>query len=510
MHFRRLTAFALLGLAAPAAASAQSTALAPTAAPTSSLSLADALRQARAQSPTLRQTQNNVMPAKASLRNAYANFLPSLGTNATLGYTGSGQSQFGAFFAKTSPFVTSSFGIGFNWTFDGRTLAAPAQARANLDAANADANAAQVTLESDVTTQYLLALQAAASLEVSRKQVERNTEFLALAQARYRVGQANLLDVKQAEVARGTSEVALLSAEQRLNEAKLELFRRMGVEPPADIAGIALTDSFAVTQPAWSREDLVRIALDANPQLGALKSRERAAQAGVRAAKSEYLPSVSANAGWSGFTQQLTDTRLLVTNATNSAIGNYRQCPFTNNAINLGVQPGPVQDCSPGAFGLDATGSALTPEQAALVRNRNSVFPFDFTAQPFSASLTIRLPIWDNFGRDVRVTQARVQQLNADEQVRARGLQLRTEVASRLLAVETAYKTTLVQARNRDAARDQAQLAQDRYRIGSGSSLEVTDAQAAVARAEGDYVNAVYNYHIAVAALELAVGRSLR
>jgi hypothetical protein len=37
----------------------------------------------------------------------------------------------------------------------------------------------------------------------------------------------------------------------------------------------------------------------------------------------------------------------------------------------------------------------------------------------------------------------------------------------------------------------------------------VSDAQNAVSRAEGDYVNAVYEYHKAIALLEL-VGRPLR
>ena len=43
-----------------------------------------------------------------------------------------------------------------------------------------------------------------------------------------------------------------------------------------------------------------------------------------------------------------------------------------------------------------------------------------------------------------------------------------------------------------------------------GSSLEVSDATNNLARAEGDYVNAVYEYHKAIAALEFAVGRPLR
>ena len=55
-----------------------------------------------------------------------------------------------------------------------------------------------------------------------REQVQRNGEFLALAQARQNVGQATLLDVRQSRD-RGESRVDLLVAQQTENEAKLEL-----------------------------------------------------------------------------------------------------------------------------------------------------------------------------------------------------------------------------------------------------------------------------------------------
>ena len=72
------------------------------------------------------------------------------------------------------------------------------------------------------------------------------------------------------------------------------------------------------------------------------------------------------------------------------------------------------------------------------------------------------------------------------------------------------WRRFVVQQANREAARDQLRLAQDRYRLGSGNSLELSTAQNDVVRAEGDYINAVYDYHKAVAALEAAVGRPLR
>jgi outer membrane protein len=153
---------------------------------------------------------------------------------------------------------------------------------------------------------------------------------------------------------------------------------------------------------------------------------------------------------------------------------------------------------------------ALLDPVAQQVRNQNSVFPFSYTGQPFGANLTISLPIFTGFSRSLRLSQARAQEDDVEEEVRARRLQVRTDVHSRYLALQTSYQAIGVQGTSREAARDQLRLAQDRYRVGAGTALEVSDAQAAVQQAEGDYVNAVYDYHKAIAALEAAVGRPLR
>ena len=81
---------------------------------------------------------------------------------------------------------------------------------------------------------------------------------------------------------------------------------------------------------------------------------------------------------------------------------------------------------------------------------------------------------------------------------------------ARHLALKAAFQAIAVQEANRAAAQDQLRLARDRYRLGAGTSLEVSDAQNAIQQAEGDYVNAVYFYHKAIVALEAAVGRPLR
>ncbi len=479
-------------------------------APTVTLSLQDALHQARANSPAYRQILNDAAPARWGVRNAYGSFLPTVSLAGDLGYLGSGQTNFGGgFIQPTSAFLTSGYSLGLNWQLDGRVLSGPGQQKALQKATEEDISGAGINLRADITTQYLNVRQASAQVDVARQQVVRNVAFVTLAQARYQVGQATLLDVRQAEVIKGQSDVALLRATQVENESKLELLRRMGVEPPVAIEQIGLSDSFPVTPPEVQLNDLLAMADEQNPLLRSLRARQDASTWSVRAARSEFLPTLSLQAGWSGFTQEFTDETVLLGETLGGAQADAARCQFDNQVrTGLGLG-GETLDCF-GRFGLNPSGTALDDPVSQRIREANSVFPFDYTGQPFQANLTVSLPIFTGFSRSLRISQARALEQDADEDVRARRLRVRSDVHGQYLAIQTSYQAIAVQENNRGSARDQLRLAQDRYRLGAGTSLEVSDAQNAVQQAEGDYVTAVYDYHRAVAALEAAVGRPLR
>ena len=478
--------------------------------PAATLTLAEAIQQAKGNSPTFRQATNDAGPARWGVRNAYGQFVPQLSVNGGVGYTGSGQSNFGGgFIRETSPIVTSNYGLNLNWQLDGTVLSGPGQAKANQRATEEDINGAESNLLFEVTFQYLTSLQASAQVAVNRQQVVRQDDFLRLAQAKYQVGQSTLIDVRQAEVQKGQAEVALLRSIQADNDAKLELFRRMGVVPPVSVDRIALTDSFPVTQPAFNLSQLLTLAAEENPSLRALQAREDAANWQVRAAKSQYLPTVSVNAGWSGFTQRVTDEQSLVDDAFNGALSSAAQCDV-DNLIRAGINNPNLPQLNCNASFADPSRTALDPAIRNSILNSNDVGLFGFESQPFRISLTVSLPIFTGFGRSLRLSQARANQDDLDESVRARALLVRTDVESRYLSIQTSHRAIIVQQANREAARDQLRLAQDRYRLGSGNSLELSTAQNDVVRAEGDYINAVYDYHKAVAALEAAVGRPLR
>ncbi|MGH7582026.1 MAG: TolC family protein [Gemmatimonadales bacterium] len=477
------------------------------------LSLAQALQLARANSPTYLQAQANADPAAEAVKAANWAQLPTVSVGGGMGYTGAGSSTFGGTtFNQTSPTLTSSYNVGANWQLNTRNFLNPSIQRATERATQENIAAAGVTLVSDVTSQYLNALRARALVGVGQGQVARDTMFLALTQAGYQIGQKSLVDVRSAQTSLATARVQLLQAEQAATAAKIELVRQIGLPADAGIDSLELTEPFPLVEPNFDFEQLRSTAREQNPVIRALTAQENADRISVHAAHLDRLPTISINGGWSAYTQQFTNESVLLGNQLRSAQAAEANCEF-QNAILMGlttpIQGGIIPDCKEYA-GLDATGTALQPSIAQGIHDRNSVFPFNFTRQPVSVSMSISLPIWDSYSRSLRISQAEALDDQARESVRAQQLATDAQVQTQLLAVRSAWRQTQIQDSNRVAARDQLRLAQERYQIGSGTALEIADAQNAVTQAEVNYVTAVYDYHLAVVALEAAVGRPLR
>jgi outer membrane protein len=465
------------------------------------LSLADAIALARQHNPAYRQTIHDRSPAAWGARNAWSSlWLPSVTASGGVGYAGPGEQNFlTSSFSQSVSTWSSSYSFLLDWTLNGQTLSQPGLKQAQLNAAQADVVGAETNLVTAVTQQYLTVLQARDNAEVARQQLQHDQEFLKLAQARYDVGRASLIDVRQAQVARGQAEVVLLRARTAIQVEKLRLFQQIGVSAPVDLGTVQLTDTFSVQTPTWQLSDLLGRAEQQNPSLKALRERERAAGWGVKAASSSWGPSVSLSAGWVGFTQKLSDINPSIAAARASASADSVTCEYANTSWrNVGEPP---LNCAPLYF---------TAAQEQAFRDQNSRYPFHFTPQPFQARLTVTIPVWGNFQQPLQVSQAKAQQQDLQESVRARGLQVQTDVSQAYLTLETAFQTIGIQDTNRTAAREQLQLATERYRVGSGTFFELLDAQVAGLRAETDYINAVYDYHKALAALEAAVGRPLR
>jgi outer membrane protein len=129
--------------------------------------------------------------------------------------------------------------------------------------------------------------------------------------------------------------------------------------------------------------------------------------------------------------------------------------------------------------------------------------PRDKTA---SITASVNFPFYDGGATKARVAQARLRSENAKTALEDARANVSLEVRQAYLNLSTAARQ--IDAAN--AALHQAiaarQLAQVRYEGQVGIYLEVTDAQTALVRAENAQVDAVYNYLVARAEFENALG----
>jgi outer membrane protein len=468
--------------------------------PGPTLSLEEARDLARRRSPSLQQVINDRRPADAALRAAYGGFLPTVDASLSGQYQQGGEQIFsGASLGAGSDVLQSSYRIGLTQRINSATFIAPRLQRAQRDAVDADIEGAEALLRSSVTDRYLAVLEAEANSELQDSLVVSAETQLVLSRAREIVGAGTALDIRRSEIALGQAEVARIQARNAADVAKLRLFQEIGVEPRVDVE---LTSEFEVTPLALTLNDLLATAQRENPALEATRQRARVADLALASRRGEYTPTLTLSTGWGGYTYEFRDSNFLV-NQTRAQLSNQQaSCIFFEQRFAAAGLPSSIGQCQ--------NGFSLTDEQALALRRQNDQFPFNFTRNPRSLIATVSLPLFDGFSREARVQEAAAQRADARHAERARELALTADVTAAYLTVESAQRSASLQEQNAAKARDELRLSQDRYRLGAATFLDLMDSQNAFARAESDRIRAVYEYHRAFAALESAVGRSLR
>jgi outer membrane protein len=163
-----------------------------------------------------------------------------------------------------------------------------------------------------------------------------------------------------------------------------------------------------------------------------------------------------------------------------------------------------------GSLGCNTRFAPLTASDIAQIRQENNAFPFKFQRAPLQFSAVVSIPVFNGFTRERDVEQAQVDRDNARLSVKSRELQTIADVTQGYLNLVTAARTVELQEVNAQKAREELTYAQERYRVGAATFLDVTTASGAFVQAQVDRINAIYNYHKSFAALEAAVGRPLR
>lgn len=468
------------------------------------MSLEEAVQLAHRYSPLYRQQANDQAVADWGVRAAYGNLLPNVTARSGVTWEAGGLPRFGNFSAedlglsKTPDYLYSTYGLSLNMSLSGGTFFRLAQERAARNATEARIEAASYTLESTITRHYLAAMRARDAVELAQRELKAADDAHQLAEARFAGGGAARLDVTQAEVDRGRAEVALLQAQAAEQTEQLRLLQQIGLNFEGEVELSTRPELF---EPTWTLEQLTQEALQRHPQLVAARASESASRAAARSSRMQYLPTLSLNGGWSGYTRSTRNEQFLLNNAANNATNRIDSCERTNDLYSRLANPLPAEDCS--RF-------VLTESDRQRILAANDVFPFNFTKQPPSFTMMLSLPLLDGFTREAQVQTAAAAADDARHQRREQELEQRTAVATSYLALQTAYRSVAIEERNVSAAAEQLELATERYRLGAGSILELSQAQATKARADQAHLTALYSFHENLAALESAVGRSLR
>jgi len=126
----------------------------------------------------------------------------------------------------------------------------------------------------------------------------------------------------------------------------------------------------------------------------------------------------------------------------------------------------------------------------------------------FTVTGTLRFPIWQG-GRvhaDIEIADSALQQRRAEyEDLRGR---IDADVRQAFLDLTAAASQVTVSQSNRDLAQDTLAQARDRFAAGVADTIEVVQAQEAVAAAEQDYISSLYAHNLAKASLARAMGQA--
>lgn len=127
----------------------------------------------------------------------------------------------------------------------------------------------------------------------------------------------------------------------------------------------------------------------------------------------------------------------------------------------------------------------------------------------WTTTLSLTIPLFEGFATTARIDQAKSQK----EQILLTKAQLidsiKIEVKQAYFTLDQAKDNITGQSENVDTAKDNLRIAQERYKLGLMSDIEVRDAELTLTQAEINYYQATYEYIIAQANVEKVIGETL-
>jgi outer membrane protein TolC len=268
------------------------------------ITLDEAVQRAIAVSPDVVRDVGAVTAAQAAERSALGSFLPSLflSSRSTLSST----ERFNPATDTSVSGTSTSYSAGLTSSLDlftgGRRTAERRGARAEREGAEASLLADRFNVALVAKQTFFEALRQAELERVAENRVQRGLEGLSAATTRLAVGSATLSDSLRAQFELTDARVALLQAQYDRQSATFALGRLVGLDGPASpVPPVSLEP-----EPLpLSEDEIVELAVRAAPSVQQAEAQQRSGEAGVQAARADYLPTLSVGAGYDWFNQDL-------------------------------------------------------------------------------------------------------------------------------------------------------------------------------------------------------------
>lgn len=425
------------GLATAASVAAQRSVLPDT------LDIGRAVQIALVESPMLRVTQAQADQAGATRLAAWGAFLPRAGGSMSLGRNTSTVSSYVAEegpterlperLSYTSQSASQGFRVDFTLLEGGRRFADLRQASLGVRAAQRRLDDQQLQVVAAVRREFLGALRRQELLALTRSQISDRELELEIAQRRYEIAAVERIDVLAAESQFLNARIRLITEQNQLLVGLRQLAVSMGLPPEAG-DGLVLASDEGMPAGVPDIDFIVQAAVTSDPEVAALEADRSAAAAGLWAARTTYLPTISAGVSW-GRSEQ---------------------------------------------FGPEASFWQFRPGD---------------TGQRFDISVSWN--IFNGFIRERENAQASAARRQAEEELRLRRLEIEGDIRRYGSEIQQLAQILELLERDYEISRERLEMEQERYRNGTGSFLALQQAVQAAQNAEISVIQRRYDHLIA-------------
>lgn len=450
--------------------------------------LQQCIQYARDNNLSVKQAEATVRTAQLSERQAKASRLPNVSASFSAG------EQFGRTIdPTTNAFSTVAIGqssVGLNAgvpLFSGGQIHhSVKQASWNLKASEADASQTINNLSLQIAQAYLTILLNQEQLESARERLAQSRRQLDATLKMIDAGSMPRAEryTLDAQIAR--EEQTVVVAENNLELAFLTLKQLLQLEPDFNLQ----VERPVFEIPADANPDVLTLspvyeqALNTQPSVQSAAFRIKAAEEGVKVARSSYWPTVSLGANMNSF----------------------YSTAFQKATITQGPDQKITQNVEIGGQIVEV--GFFQPTFNTTLSDVSYLTQLD---QNFGQGigLSINIPIYQNGRVRLGVEQARLGVINAQLQDNQTRQQLKNDIQTAIANARSARLQLVAAQKTVDATRIAYENAQKRHTLGAVNTLELTTAKNNFDIAENDLIIAKYDYLFRLKILDFYQGKSL-